>query len=37
MVENTKVTAFVNALKDKFENKVANKKQILVGILAQIL
>ena len=31
MVDNTKVTAFVNALKDKFENKVANKKTDITG------
>lgn len=31
MVDNTKVTAFVNALKDKFENKVANKKTDISG------
>lgn len=31
MVDNTKVIAFVNALKDKFENKVANKKTDISG------
>lgn len=31
MVDNSKVNAFVNALKDKFENKVANKKTDITG------
>lgn len=31
MVDNTKVAAFINALKDKFENKVANKKTDITG------